>query len=193
MLDGRTIQQHLELVAPIIEELGSSIALTHNFPWKTVSHESKEHGLDYFCTLVQFVPLKSSATYIKCSSTGGSHLGDVAKVFFLRWIELEACLLATPAKDIAAITELANIFAESVLYELRYRKGAPSVKQKFSVTADSLLYLLDRLSPFRLTQELLAYWYPGWCRSLFIFDSPFDYLCNPEDLRRFLEEHACST
>ncbi|MBD2470943.1 hypothetical protein [Nostoc sp. FACHB-145] len=192
MLDGRTIQQHLELVAPIIEEFGSSIALTHNFSWNTVYRESKEYGLDYFCTLVQVVPLKNSVTYINSSSAGESHLGDVAKVFFLRWIELEACLLATSAKDILAVTDLANIFAESVLYELSCRRGTPSVKQELSVTADSLLYLLDRLSPFRLTQELLAYWYPGWCRSLFIFDSPFDYLCNPNDLRRFLEEHACS-
>lgn len=193
MIDGRTIQQHLELVAPIIEEIGSSIALRPNFPWDTVYRESKEHGLDYFCTLVRVVPLKNPTTYTKYSSAGGSRLGDVAKVFFLRWVELEACLLATPGKDIAAITDLANIFAESVLYELGCRKEVPSVKQKFGVTADSFLCLLDRLSPFRLTQELSAYWYPGWCRSLFIFDSPFDYLCNPDDLRKFLEEHSCST
>lgn len=156
MLDGRTIQQHLELVAPIIEELGSSIGLTQDFPWDIVHRESQEHGLDYFCTLVQVVPLKSSATYIKCSSTEVSKLGDVAKVFFLRWIELEAYLLAIPTKDIAVITDLANLFAESVIYELNYRKGRPSMERNLSISSDLLLYLLDKLSPFRLTQELLA-------------------------------------
>lgn len=193
MVDGRTIQQHLELVAPVLESRGSAVAVGPDFPWHSTGLLLESRGLDYLARLVRAVPLRSGSRVLTSSPTAAGSIRDLAKVFFLRWAEVESELLSIRLGDVPAVEEVSDIFAGSVLHEFLRRSGEPPADPGPSRDADLILGLMDRLAPIRLSQELCAYWYPGWSRSLFIFDSPFDYLGGADDLGRFLKEHQCST
>ena len=75
-----------------------------------------------------------------------------------------------------------RLFCGSVVRELRRRLGTDSPSPRRGAPHRVLAWL-DQLHARCLCRELFACWYPGWRRSLFIFDSPFDTMTDLRQLR----------
>lgn len=115
-------------------------------------------------------------------------LRQAAIDFLWRWAEVELHINGAgphpPPHADPALRELADLFSRSVLWEYRRRRspgGEPASvvsgpDDQWMDRAPSLLPWLQTLSTTPLCQELLAVWFPGWRRSLFIFNSPFDLM-----------------
>ena len=158
-------------------------------------------GLAYFVELaIGIVIIGKEASsdvfdvpYVSVCSMAGSPLEMAERLLeraagqlMWQWIEVEMLLNAPhePRRDHARFGELIALFADSVLTEFRRRAEAlvdeegrqrdASLRAALQKRAVGLLAWLDSFRTTPLTQELLSCWYPGWRRSLFIYNSPFD-------------------
>ncbi|MBE1582294.1 hypothetical protein ACFPOI_43750 [Nonomuraea angiospora] len=106
------------------------------------------------------------------------------------WIDEETRLETSLPADRSdpRLMFLATLYAECVVSELHQRlddRGwLPSAQReawqawiwRHRRTVPNLLQLLDEVPGVPLTKELACIWTPGWRRSAFIYDSPFDHI-----------------
>ena len=190
MIDGRTIQQYLELVAPVIAEFGTGVAARTSNSLVACANQLSESHLDYIAQIVSEECPTSNTLLTERSEMFPSDIHVVAATFFLRWAEAETSLLALESAVLQGCLPSAAVFAASVNKEHARRLNCSTSTVDTCIAPTALLSLLDNMTPIRLSQELVAYWYPLWRRSAFIFDSPFDYIPNPKALRDFLIKHS---
>lgn len=202
MIDGRTIFQFLLL----LESPGANASPS------SPRDDSDARAWIQRINLAFVDQLASNVTSAASEPTGDAvpwaeikrELRDSTDRLFSAWLGAELRLVDGDEQHIdAAIRDAAQrTLSDSVWWEAcrRFEALGHSVPAAFRDHADAHLAVhpmqfLDTirgLAPAQLCQELCAYWYPGWRRSLFIFRSPFDPLGGPDDLRQMLRESAAT-
>jgi len=187
LVDGRTIYQYLLFVQPhlpiktITPHRSSEPRLT--FP-KISSKELRACSLGFFAELL----ITDTESHIAAEIATWS-FDRVLVEFICRVAAVEEITgskpISTNVTSTVSFAELVDVFVSSVIHEFcRRQTGAlraddvPGNWQFLSARADGMLNWLGRpeFSQIPLTQEIACYWYPGWRRSLFIYDSPLDHL-----------------
>lgn len=132
-------------------------------------------------------PCVAVATGTHTQQLTESLLSSAAQQFCLLWMQAEF-QLNEPDRDAwktCAGMDMSSVFGGCVVRELRRRESgagssAPLARRELPVEglhdASRFSEWLAKYISTPLCRELLACWYPGWRRSLVIFNSPFDPL-----------------
>jgi len=202
MIDGRTIHQFFQFVRPLVEQcdppsftedqlLSCSGTMSRLSRLASAVHQVDMLGFTFILELAV-----ARSDLIRLSEMRRAHASHkntlcvevsliemaAASVFTKFALADEAAQKAGQRQQetVEILTQWCKIFKESVREEYCRRRAQCKTFSRRHLRAinfpspDELLALLDSISGFCLTAELVAYWFPLWQRSQFIFDSPFD-------------------
>lgn len=159
MIDGRTIHQYLLFVRRYTD---SSSQLPRR-SGRTDGHET-----------LGFVHLLGEKR-----DRGDQSLFEASCTLADKFLEADSAISAEKPSDVVA-SAYRSAFAASVVAESERRLGR--AQSPWRMRPEEILELCWKLPRAGLSAELLAYWYPGWRRSLIIFESPLDFHSGPESV-----------
>ncbi|MCP5023755.1 MAG: hypothetical protein GY930_18550 [bacterium] len=111
----------------------------------------------------------------------------LAGLLFDDFVRAEGALL--DPSQVSSGSAARGLFCSSFLAEYGSQSGSP-IRDELPAPLDVMTILGERPN-HRLSNELCAYWYPGWRRHELLFCSPVDHLSGPQSLAAFLKEGSC--
>lgn len=161
MIDGRTIHQFLTFVLPF--HCGRVIC-------------------DFSCTGLEmgyWIDLMRTCNW---ETGSGISLSDAVSNVACLWYEAD-CDVSSCDYDPGISSIVAGMMILFVDSEYKRRCAIASNSSSEIIPINQFREFLEKLPPSGLTAELLSYWYPGWRRSLIIFESPLDHVPDYEGLK----------